>query len=850
MFVNRRVPLVLGILVLLVLPFKSNYFPGSQELSRPRPVEHWQAPDAESRHKADRRQWMEEMHRAAPGVDWRAMEQANGKQRQELRNELLVNEPQGQDAQDGVNRNTDSLWTETGSRNQAGRMHAVALSASGDSLYGGSSLGGVWKGSLWGEDWRPLSDNLYGGAHGLAVAGGMDGEVEVVTSITDNGLVNYSEDGGATWQKPAGLPAIIYETKRVAHDLSDPDRVFLMLRPAGGMNLYRSNDAGRSYTRVYSLNMGAGDFWIDRVSGGDVYILRGNQLSVSENQGDDWAVVGSIAQFSISEVVLTASENGAPTFYAALKSGGSWTLHSSVNAGADWMFKYNINDFWSTLSASITNRNLVLFGGVELWRSVDGGSNFTIIDNWWAYYDDPLNKLHADMPGLDCVMIDGNESFYIATDGGLYRSDDGVETVTNISLTGLGVSQYYDTHTSINDPDLILAGAQDQGYQRSDRANADLPREFEQLISGDYGHITSGDGTHNIVYSVYPGFVLVQVGELNPSLPGSLDFPAGEAHSWIPYTLANPENNYEYYICATHLYKGRWSGGNNVSYTQSAQNFAVDGSSYLTAVSISPVNREQRLAVTNIGRLWYSFDGGDNWSDSGYSGPSAHYFYGTAIVHSNIDSRRAWVGGSGYSGPAVYETRDGGQSWSSMGNRLPATLVYDLALESSENEALYAATEAGPYRLDPESELWEYIGGTEVPLTTYWSVESVPADQLMRFGTYGRGIWDYDVTSPLSDIEDEIQAQASFSLENFPNPFNPRTTMRFNIERDAMVQVDVFDLAGRKIRSLHSGELERGRHEVSWDGRSGDGVSCPSAVYFVAVQALGRTESLRVTLAK
>jgi hypothetical protein len=839
MFSHLRLTILFSVIALGLISLQLHRENSNFPPPMPLPTEHRQSEDAEKRHKLERRQWIEQMHRAAPDVDWRAIEQTNGAQRQQLHREALASKA----------REITSPWTETGSRNQAGRMHAVALSANGDSLYGGSSLGGVWKGSLWGDGWRPLSDNLYGGAHGLAVAGGVDGNPEVITSITDNGLVNFSEDGGTTWLFPSGLPSSINEAKRVARDSADPDRVYLMLRPSGVMVLYLSSDAGRTYTQIYTLKTAAGDFWIDRVNGGDVYVMKGNQLLVSHNQGTDWTSVGSVPQSSITQVVLAASEAGAPRFYAALKSGGAWKLHSSINGGIDWIFKYDINDFWNTMCASITNRNLILFGGVELWRSVDGGTNFSIINNWWEYYDDPLNKLHADLPGLDCVMTDTGEAFYIATDGGLYRSDDGVASVTNISLTGLGVSQYYDTHTSINDPDLILAGAQDQGYQRSDRANGNLTREFEQLISGDYGHISSSDGSHNIVFSVYPGFVLVQWGALDPTLPGLLDFPSGEAHSWIPFTLANPDNNREFYLCATHLYKGTWTGGGNVNYVPSAQNFAVGGSSYLTAVSISPVDHDKRLAVTNTGRFWYSFDGGGDWSDSGFSGPDAHYFYGTAIVHSYTDPLTAWVGGSGYSGPAVYSTRDGGITWVPMGVRLPPTLVYDLALESSDNEVLFAATEAGPFRYDEVLQEWDYIG-TGAPLTTYWSVENVPADHLMRFGTYGRGIWDFDVAPPTSAIENPAPVLSAFSLSNHPNPFNPSTTLRLHLERAGSAQVDIFDLAGHRVRRLHSGDLAAGAHELTWDGRAGDGSICPSAVYLATVKALGKTESLRMTLAK
>lgn len=839
MFSPPRMAIIFCVIVFGLFALHSSQQKTKPAPSIPSPTEHRQNPDAEKRHKLERRQWIEQMHRTAPGVDWRAIEQGNGKQRQQWHREAQTNK----------SGERTSAWTETGSRNQAGRMHAVALSAAGDSLYGGSSLGGVWKGSLWGNSWRPVSDNLYGGSHGLAVAGGVGGNPEVITSVTDNGLVNYSEDDGLTWHFPSGLPAAINEAKRVARDPADPDRVYLLLRIPSGMVFYISTDAGRSYTDIYSLNTSAGDFWIDRVSGGDVYLLRSNQLLVSHNQGADWALVGVVALSSISQVVLTASEAGEPCFYAAFKTGGQWQLHSSVNGGLDWQYKYDINDFWNTLCASITNRNLVLFGGVELWRSADGGTNFSKINNWWEYYDDPVNKLHADLPGLDCVMTDTGETFFIATDGGLFRSDDGLATVTNISLTGLGVSQYYDTYTSINDPDLILAGAQDQGYQRSDRANGDLSRNFEQLISGDYGHISSADGSHNIVFSVYPGFVLVQSGALNPTLPGHLDFPAGETHSWIPFTRANPDNSREFYLCATHLYKGTWTNGSNVNYVPSGQNFAIGGSNYLTAFSISPVDHDRRLAVTDIGRLWYSFDGGENWTDSGYSGPDAHYFYGTAIVHSYTDPLTAWVGGAGYSGPAVYMTRDGGVNWSRLSNRLPQTLVFDLALESPENEVLFAATEAGPFRYDEILGQWEYIG-SGAPLTTYWSVENVPADHLVRFGTYGRGIWDYDVTPPVSATEDIAPALSAFSLANHPNPFNPSTTIRFNLEKAGMTQVDIFDLAGRRILRLHSGDLAAGPHELTWNGRSNDGSICPSAVYLATVNALGKTESLRMTLAK
>ncbi len=826
----RRVTIVLLALV-LALPFARLL--GQRKVPLPpMPTEHRLDSDAERRNRQERKHWFDQMHAAAPGTDWRAIERENGRALMALR---------------GLIHREESPWEEIGSRNQAGRMHCMALSLEADSLYGGSSRGGIWKGSLDGEGWRPVSDNLWGGAHGVAVAAG---DPEVLTRITDGGDIDYSDDAGATWQQPLGLPASFSECKRVMTDPADLSRVYLMARPIGpGKVLYRSEDSGRSYTQVYALNYARGDFWLDRIDGGDVYVLNNNKLYRSGDHGDTWVQLGTIGTMGTSGGVLTASEAGAPTFYAAIKVYGDWELHRSTDGGLSWEYRYAINDFWQTLCASITDPDLIVFAGVECWRSPNGGANFVKVNNWWDYYGDPLNKLHADFPGMDCVLLPGDTeaTFYCATDGGLYHGSSTMASVTNISLSGLGVSQYYDIHTSVEDPELLLAGSQDQGYQRSEGPVRGPTWDFDQLISGDYGHLTSGDGTHDVVFSVYPGFLLIQEGSAAPVLHSG-DFPAGESYSWLPPIVANPENPVEFYFCAKHLQLGHWHGGDTVTYTPSAQDFTVAGGSYLSAFSIAPSDYDRRIAVTNSGRVWYSSDHGTSWTLSPDEGPSAHYFYGTAIVHSHTDPLRAWIGGSGYSGPGVYRTDDGGASWTSQGTGLPSTLVYGLVLESPASEVLYAATESGPYRLDPDTQVWEYIGGSEAPLTTYWCVEAVPAAGVVRFGTYGRGIWDYHVLDPTSVAEGEAPPEPAIALAAYPNPFNPRTVLRYQLDGPAEPRLTLYDASGRRLRVLREGPQDAGAHEYVWDGRDGAGNELPSGVYLARIEAAGRHGSARLTL--
>ncbi len=800
------------------------------ERALPMPTEHRLDSEAERLNRKGRKAYIAEMHAAAPGTDWRAIEHDNGIALMTLRNQM--------------GDRTDD-WNEIGSRNQAGRMHTVALSLAGDSLYGGSSLGGVWKGDVHGNGWRPLSDNLFGGSHDIVVAGG---DPEVITTLTDGGSIHYSEDGGASWIFPSGLPAGINLGKRILTDPSDTNLVYLLVRIGSVSRLYRSNDAGRSYIMLHQMSQLRGDIWLDRVSGGDLYMIDWHTLYVSSDMGNTFVERGTVSFMGTNGIVLTGSEAGAPTLFCATKIGGQWKLYRSTDAGLSWEHRYDINDFWETLCASITNPDLVVFAGVECWRSPNGGANFIKVSNWWDYYNDPLHKLHADFPGLDCLMIPGEgEVFFCNTDGGVFRGTNNMTLMTNISMTGLGVSQYYDIHTSAFDPNRLLAGAQDQGYQRSEGPGRGPTWDFDQLISGDYAHLTSGDGGHDIVFSVYPGFTLVQSGSDNPALY-QIDFPAGESHLWLPPIVANPLNNSQYYFCGKRLHLGTWHGGTSVSYVPSAQDFTVNGGSYLAGFSISPVDLDRRIAVTNTGVFWYSGDAGANWTVSPDTGPGSHYFHGTDIVHSHFNANRAWAGGSGYSGPGVYRTEDGGATWLADSDGLPSTLVHGLAIESPASEVLYAATEAGPYRRDPISGTWQYIGGTEAPLTNYWCIEAVPAAGTVRFGTYGRGIWEYSPGDATSVGDDVLPTASSFALANHPNPFNPKTSIQFQLAKAGHVKLSVYDARGRELAVLLDEPRGAGAQSIDWNGRDARGNAMPSGVYLAQISNGGADQSLRLTL--
>ena len=106
--------------------------------------------------------------------------------------------------------------------------------------------------------------------------------------------------------------------------------------------------------------------------------------------------------------------------------------------------------FRNSFKSSNINKDFISIGGIDLYKSINGGVNWSKINEWWEYYDNPSIYLHADIPDIQFIMDDdGNEFVFVLTDGGLYVSYDGfMNEVLNISESGLGVSQYYSTYTA------------------------------------------------------------------------------------------------------------------------------------------------------------------------------------------------------------------------------------------------------------------------------------------------------------------------------------------------------------------------------------------------------------------
>ena len=732
----------------------------------PVPTEIIQKKKDRKQFKKDRKEWLENMHRTAPGVDWKKMDQQTHQkkiaQKTEIRKILQTDGLLSHDINTieitTTIRDVLGQWFERGSNNLAGRIRTADVDFENDQIYCASSGGNIWRGNMDGTAWISLNDYFqitgihllknigYNGNNRLIMVNGKQ------CYRSDNeGLIIEDAEGLESFQSWGWIFRGIVKNdtqQSIYLGVVEWDYTIWTYLPS----IYKSTDGGESFTRILELTSQNGftvgtshfDIWAAPVHGGNVYVLNDGKCYIL-SPNDDLMFVGEFSPTESGSNILIGGVDNEQVFlhcrigsqlYSSDDGGNSWQAGGTLPTGT-----FTINSF----ECAPNDPNKLVIGNVDGYFSINGGSTWNLINHWWEYYSLPETKLHADLPEFN-YFIDpetDEELQLISSDGGLYISYDHFNSVQNISLSGLGVSQYYSTYTARNEPHHVFAGSQDQGFQRhlSDGAYEGI-LDFEQTISGDYGHIISGDGGTSL-WTDYPGFALYYPDIANYDGYSTWDFQ-GSGYLWLPPLMIDPYQPNVSYVggggisSQHHMVKITYSNNNII-----AQDMSYTFNDRISAMAWSPVTNHHWYVSTENGKFYYSTTMGQNFTQtSSFTGPESHYFYGSTILPSPADDQRVYIGGSGYSNPAVYLSTDGGETFSSFDEGLPNTLVYELACLPNES-IIFAATAIGPYYFSYENGQWEDLAGENAPDQTYWTVDYIPQINTVRFGTYGRGIWDY-----------------------------------------------------------------------------------------------------------
>lgn len=132
------------------------------------------------------------------------------------------------------------------------------------------------------------------------------------------------------------------------------------------------------------------------------------------------------------------------------------------------------------------------------------------------------------------------------------------------------------------------------------------------------------------------------------------------------------------------------------------------------------------------------------------------------------------------------------------------------------------------------------------------------------FSPYGEGTLDHPVDLMFGDYigadivlavtntgdENGLLPERSSLGQNYPNPFNARTSISFNLQSEANVELSIYNIVGQKVTTLVSGQLSSGEHIVNWDGRDSNGREVASGVYYYRLSTDQFSDTKRMTLLK
>jgi hypothetical protein len=101
-----------------------------------------------------------------------------------------------------------------------------------------------------------------------------------------------------------------------------------------------------------------------------------------------------------------------------------------------------------------------------------------------------------------------------------------------------------------------------------------------------------------------------------------------------------------------------------------------------------------------------------------------------------------------------------------------------------------------------------------------------------------------------SELQSRIIPGSYALYQNFPNPFNPSTEIKFDLPENSEVSIIIYDVLGHEVSNLVDGSFAAGEHSVSWFGKSNDGMDVPSGIYFFRLSAHSVTSDRQLSAVK
>lgn len=685
-------------------------------------------------------------------------------------------------------------WTSYGPTNIGGRITSMAVNPQNQQIiYAGTPNGGIFKTVNSGATWNPIFDDQPFLAIGdicidpnnpQVVYAGTGDRVISGYPFTGNGVYKTNNSGN-TWTniglQDKGIVSNIY--------VSPTNSNLLYVSTMGSpferdlhRGLYKSINGGTSWEELLQLGDQTGviDFVVHPTIPSIIYaagwdrIRTNNESTVTGiggkvyktvDGGDSWEMLDNgLPQDTVSRIGLVIHPTTPSIIYAVYVGSDLelMNIYKTTDGGASWLplpldnlYEQSPSPlagfgwYFGQLRLNPYNPNDLYLLGVHLWRTSDDGLTWDRVE--------PLagnSTVHADKHDMYFYTA---ESFILATDGGIYKTNDNGESW--IDLEYIPNTQLYRVAINPHQANDYWAGAQDNGTIRLNSA-----------VTGFWDRKRGGDGFTvdfhpNVAGVVYSSTQNGMIGYATDYFDGFytnmlLGIDGDDRRNWdTPYFISS-HFPYSAYTGTYRVYKK-----NNPTIMDSTDLWMAisedltDGLIYeerfhnITAMCESPLMKGLLYIGTTDANVWVSENDGANWNNITDGLPER---YITDIKASSTDINTVFVSTSGYrdndNTPHIYKSINGGQDWVSISGDLPNAAINHLEVYNGYNhQIIFAATDGGVYYTVNGGTQWDRLGDN-MPVCAVYDLEIDYENNYLLAGTFARSLMVTDLTTILEQF--------------------------------------------------------------------------------------------------